>query len=436
MAFCAYFAAMLVLAFMVAPLSPGLSWGMSAAEIAHNAGLGDPRSFITGALDISRHGWVTGPNYWLLRLWPPGFMSLEGALLRMLGEGAPILLPLLAASAFCCAIWLSLLRQFLLPLVPPRAASLAPLVPFLFPLTSFFMLGPVGLILGETFAVSFFITGFLLVLLAWRHDSLWLAMGSGLSLAASAYFRSQFELLVTFLTAGALIVCAVAGGQKILRRGRLLQRASVATMLVAVITAQLAMAPWRYHNYLDSQKPVWVHTSDLIARNSLTKERELLSLGGEFVVRGGGHLACKFEPTYCGKYEPRLFYDAFFQHMGRWVMEKARLLPEYWLAPPAVNALSGVRVDPTSFQVLANIVFLMAILAGLWALWRIRRQPLFAVTAWFVLSYYASLAGIYTLAHFEARYFYLPKIFGTVVLLVLLAALASPVPRTRSRSAA
>lgn len=415
-----YFLALYVLGLLAAYATPHLTWGMTVSEFAPKAGFQDPSSFITGALDVARHGWVTPPNYWLVRLWPPGFMLLEGWVLRLFGEESAFLLPLLVLSALCCAAWMLLLRKYLMPALPAPFATLAPALPFVFPVAPFFLFSPLGLGFGEAFAISFFIIGFLLVLLAARSGSILLAVAAGIALALSAYVRSQFELLVLFLTGGALVLFAFAAFRLLLKRPALLQRATLRVVLVSVIVAQLAMAPWRYHNFKDTGKAVWVHTSSLIARNALTPEQELLKLGGAFVVQGGGHLACKLEPSFCGKTEPEYFYRAFLQNPASWLWEKAKLLPAYWLAPPVPGALSSLGVAPTIPQILANLLLLAILVAGLWRLWRIRREPEFAVQAWFQLSFYGCLAAVYTLAHLEARYFYLPKIFAVVALLTLL----------------
>jgi len=427
--FAGYLALLGVLALLCARWTPGLHWGMSAAEIAAataRSGAHDPGSFITGAQDIARYGWVTPQNYWLVHLWPPGFMLLQGALLRVLGEGTPILVPLLLLALLCSAAWMVLLREVLRPRMPLPAATLAPLVPFAFPVAPFVLFTPLALSLGETFSISFFLGAFLLVLLARRTASWWQAVSAGLLLALSAYFRSQFEVLVAVLTLGAGVVLAASVLAFLRKRKGLVDRNTLRAVLVSVAVAHLAMLPWRIHNYLEAGTAGWVQTSTVIAINSLTPEAELLRLGGHFVVEGGGHLACKLEPSFCGQKDQEFFYRAFFMHPVEWIVEKARRLPPYWLAPSLPSSLSSVDVAPAWYDILANLVLLGCIVASLWRLWRIRREAEFAVQAWFQLSFYVALAGVYTLAHFEGRYFYLPKIFSVVALLTLLPSRADP----------
>ncbi|HET8744041.1 MAG TPA: hypothetical protein VFM98_00430 [Ramlibacter sp.] len=418
-----YFLAVGLLGLLSVHLTPALGWLMPPAELAAKAGYSDPSSFLQGASEIARHGWFQPENVWLIRLWPPGFMVLEAGVLRLFGETAPLLLPLLALSALACAGWMLLLREVLLPVTPDWVATAAPALPFLFPLTPFFLLSPLGLLFGETFAISFFFIGFLLALLAGRQRSWRLAVGSGIALALSAYMRSQFELIVQSLTAVALLLAVVAAAGALLRRRLRMDARTVAILLLAVIVAQGAMLPWRYHNYRDSGKGTWVHTSGLIARNSLMREQDLLAIGGAFVVQGGGHLACKLEPSYCGSPDRTLFLRAFLRHPGEWLLEKARLIPAYWLAPPAPTSMSDLRDQPSGPQALANILFFACFLAAWGCLWKVRRRPEFIVHAWMLFSLSGCLFAVYTLAHFEARYFYLPKIFSVVELVMLVALL-------------
>jgi hypothetical protein len=419
-----YFLGVVALALAVPYGAEQAAWTSSTTEFLQalkRNPYGDPGSFLTGALDVARHGWFTAPNYWIVHLWPPGFMLLEGAAIRLLGEEGPFLVVLLLASAALCATWMLLLRRHLLQSWPSLAATLAPALPFAFPLTGLFLLSPLGLSFGETFSISFFIIGYLLVVRALARESKADAVLAGLALAAAAYFRSQFELIIVFLTLVAVTGLVLIGVAYAWRRVKLVPTATLATVAITLVTAHLAMAPWRIHNVRDAGQLAWVQTSSLIAVNSLATEQTLLAGRAYFVIEGGGHLACKLEPSYCGQTESRYFYKAFFGHPVEWVGEKLQRLPRYWLAPPHPRTLSRPIVAPTGIEIFANLALLACIVASAVRLWQLRRTRVFALQLWFQLSLYACLAGVYTLAHLEARYFYLPKIFGVVTLLLLLA---------------
>lgn len=416
--FAAYFAGLLLLAPLVAGTSQ-FPWGTPLMELARSTGYGDPVSFATGALDIARHGWITLENQWLIRLWPPGFMVLEAAVVRVVGEDGPFLVPLLVLGALGCAAWMTLLRQYLLHSGSgARFAAAAPLLPFAFPLSWFFLLGPLGLAFGETFAISLYLTAFLLVLLGLRARAWWkgvlAAVLAGLAIAGAAYFRSQFELLVLFLTLGGGAIFAFAALAFLLRRKTYVGARTLVIVAVTLVVAHGAMAPWRYHNFLETQEPRWVYTSALVFENALTPEQRLLSQGAGFVVAGGGHLACKLEPAYCGQKDEIYFYGAFTKHMREWVAYKAQLAAKFWMAPPRHGAISSAVVSSSILHKALNLAFLALLLFGLWRLWAIRREPAFPLQAWVQLSTYGCLLAVYTLVQLEARYFYLPKIFAVV----------------------
>ncbi|RYF18468.1 MAG: hypothetical protein EOO30_03425 [Comamonadaceae bacterium] len=424
-AFAAYFAALLVLTPLISS-TPQFPWGTPLMALARATSFGDPVSFATGALDIARHGWITPENQWLIRLWPPGFMVLESVVVRLLGEDGPVLLPLLVLSALGCATWMTLLRQYLLRSGNgPRLAALAPLLPFAFPLSWFFLLSPLGLAFGETFSISLYLTAFLLVLLGLRAGAWWkavlAAVLAGLAVAGAAYFRSQFELLVLFLTLGGGAIFVFATLAFLFRRKTFVGARTLVIVAVTLVVTHAAMAPWRYHNFLHTQEPRWVYTSAVVFENALTPEARLNSLGAGFIVAGGGHLACKLEPAYCGQKDEVHFYGAFRKNMGEWLAYKAQLVAKFWMAPPKHGALSSADVPSSVLQKALNLAFLAILLAGLWRLWAIRREPEFPLQAWVQLSTYGCLLAVYALVHLEARYFYLPKIFSVVAVASLMS---------------
>jgi hypothetical protein len=433
--FVSYFMGLLLLALLTSILTGQATWGAGLMEFTQLHPTADPAYFASGALDIARHGWIDPGNQWLIRLWPPGFMVLEGLGVRLVGENGPFLIPLLAVSAFCCATWMSLLRGYLLRSgMRQRRATLAPLLPFVFPLSSFFLLSPIGLSFGETFAVSLYAMGFVLVLLAFGAESLWkvaaLAAAAGFSFAGASYFRSQFELLVLSLSLGAAAIFVIAAAFYMVKKKSCMDVRVLLISAVSLVAAHSAMAPWRIHNYVISGSTSWVATSTLVYENALRPEKDLLKAGGTVVVKGGGHLACKLEPRFCGQKDGSYFYRSFLNNMGTWIAFKAQLLPGYWLAPPRLEEMWWPGVEATATQKAANLAFLACLFAALWRLWWIRRDPIFPLQAWLILSLYGCLAAVYTVVHLEARYFYLPKIFSVIALVALLAPQGRPAVRT------
>lgn len=384
-------------------------------------GLGDPLSFAAGALDIYKYNWPTPGSYWLIHLWPPGFMLLEGWILKVFGENAPFIAVLLVLSSLMCAVMLSVFRHVLLAFVPATVATLLPLLPFCFPVTRQFLLEPMGLVLGETFSVSFFVTGVLLLWLAATERKLKTAIFAGLLVALSAYFRSQYEIIVVLMTACALPLALWAflalrrKAAKPEARAQIL--ASVKAIAVMLVAAHVFMAPWRIHNKIEANSSSWVQTQDLTYKYLVTTDAELLAEGGYFVQHGGGNLACVLDPSVCGKPEKALILGVFLRHMGEWLRIKIALLPEYWFARlsewgvPNVAAGLGDNV--------ANGLALLCLLAIAPLLYLGRRAPGSEVLTWLFSSVFMFFFLIVVLIHYEIRYFYIFKVFAIVTAVVL-----------------
>jgi hypothetical protein len=394
-------------------------WTMPLAEFVVHPDLGDPVYFAAGARDVARTGWFTAGNAWLIHLWPPGFMLLEGAFLRVLGERGPVLLALLVASAAACAFWMVLLRAWLAEATKPVLATVAPLLPFVFPLFPFFLLDPHALVFGECFSISLFLAGFLLALLAFRRQSLSGAAMAGVLIAAAAYFRSQFELLVLFLTLGGVILAAIAAAGYLAGRRTPATWDALPVMVVLLLAAHGTMAPWRLHNAIETGDAGWVQTSRLVFENALKTPEAMVAAGGAFVVAGGGTLACELEPSFCGQKDAIYFYTAFLRNMDRWIVRKAQALPAFWMAPPSSATLGKLEDPPTPLERAANLLLAACLVVGLWRLWRLRREPVASMQAWLQLSVLACLLAVYILVHLEARYLFLPKIFAVIALLSL-----------------
>ncbi|MNQ27092.1 hypothetical protein D3C85_403430 [compost metagenome] len=246
------------------------------------------------------------------------------------------------------------------------------------------------------------------------------AVAGGVFLALAAYFRSQYELIALVLSVGFLgLVVLVLALSFLLKKKSIRTNGSTAlkAMAICVLAAQLLMLPWRIYHYVDVGRWDWVQTQDIVIRNALMSEEKLREMDGDFVVAGGGHLACKFEPDFCGKTEPSLFYKAFFDHFGEWVEYKASLARIYWF--PTIRSFPKLLAEDVSGDYLGNSVVLILFAASFFLLYLIRKSSDFLVYFWVFSSFYACFFVIFVLVQFEVRYFFLPKIFSVFVALAL-----------------
>ncbi|MCC7679929.1 glycosyltransferase [Janthinobacterium sp. FW305-128] len=414
-----YFLVLLSLGWLVRDVASQPSLWATMAEFVHpqtGTSMGDPKSFAMGAMNFYQFGMITEPNMWLIRLWPPGFMFLEGMILKLFGVNAPVIFVLLILASLMGAFMLFILRKHLMLLVSPAIATLLPLLPFAFPLPRFFLLQPNGLILGESFAIIFFLTALLLLPLALRLRSIWVAIGAGLLLALSAYFRSQFELIVVVLSAAgvclAILLCCLLLKKEQAAEHRSHIKWMLALVAVAMITANLSMLPWRVKNYFDPYlvNMSWVQTSQLIYINASKTNKELLDVGGEWVINGGGNIACNVEPSYCGNPGKDGFYQALIKHPRQWFGRKISLLGDYWFS--SLADLGGVIRISSFMENTTNFFYLLCVLATLPLLWMVRRHRNFLLYGWICGAFYSCFAVVLSLVHLETRYFFVIKIFA------------------------
>ena len=196
----AYFAILLSIAFCVRdiPNQPDV-FNTTLQHISTGAirGLDDPASFATAAIHLAKAGRISAADEWYFNLWPPGFMFMEAMIITVFGQEAPIILVLQILAVVLFSIVLLLLYQTLnLYSKYKIVAILLPLLIFALPVSRVFLLQPIGITLGESFAIGSFLLFILLALRSIECFSFRYAIFSGLFLALSAYFRSQFEFIL------------------------------------------------------------------------------------------------------------------------------------------------------------------------------------------------------------------------------------------------
>lgn len=380
---------------------------------------GDPSSFAAGAIDIYNHGWIQPNNRWLIHLWPPGFMLLEGLILKLFGLDANFILILSILSSLLFAIVMMTLRSIIKCSLPEPVATIIPLVPLFFPVVRLFILEPGGVVFGESFAISFFALSLLLLLLGIKRDKFELILASGLSLALSAYFRSQFELFVIFISASGLGLYAFLTATKKwyslnINTQIISQARKIATV---VLVANAAMMPWRIHNFADIQSLSWVQTQQLIFINASHSDEDLISAGAQWIVDGRGNVACKINPNYCGHADKRGFYETLVENPIAWATLKYEILPAYWFSSLTSYASSSPEKSLSNW--LANLVAALLTVVNIFWLAKWSRLPNVLPLTVFCGAFYASNAVILLLAHYETRYLYAAKILSILFFILL-----------------
>ena len=142
---------------------------------------------------------------------------------------------------------------------------------------------------------------------------------------------------------------------------------------------------------------------------------------GGFVVAGGGNLVCRIDPTTCGDTAnaKSLFIKTFISHPVEWYSLKFGVIGEYWFS--SMDFTKNIPSKATSRDIIANGLFLIALiaLAALLLTRKVRYHGVWILLMWVNASLFSAYSLIFTVVHFEVRYFFFPKIVGLVMFLIV-----------------
>lgn len=398
------------------------AFNITLMQLIKTSTMGDPASFATAALDIANSGWISSANEWIFNLWPPGFVLLQALIVKILGPEAPVILVLQVLAAAMFSIVLVLLFDLLSRFVKGKTAFALPLLIFAFPVSRVFLLEPIGMSLGESFAIGFFLLGILLAFNSIVRNSLWYAVYAGLCLGLSAYFRSQFEIILLSLTGwGILFLIAI----KLTHLRKYIEpefvKSIIRTIGIVLIIAHATTLPWRAYHWINQGSPQWVYTSAVVFTNSVMTSEYLERVGGGFVVAGGGNLVCRINISACGDTvnAKDLFIKTFTENPIEWYSLKFAAIGEYWFS--SVRNWTSIGEKATTIDIVTNGFLLLALIALAVLLFanKVRSHGIWILLVWFNASLFSAYLLIFTLAHFENRYFYFPKIVGILMVLIV-----------------
>jgi hypothetical protein len=423
--FIVYFIFTLTIAFFVGDTDGQLKLSSTILDIVNQSLVADSHNFAQTAIEVFKNGWFTESNMWVIHLWPPGFILLETAILKLFGGlSTPIIIILIILSSLSFAFALSMICDYISPLIGNLLGFIVPLIFFIFPFIRFFMLEPSGIIFGETLAISFFIISIILILQAVKEQKLNKAIYSGILFALSAYFRSQFELLVlsfSILSIPLFIYQLLIWKKNKSSNGSVSQLFTIKAVILMLLVTHLLMLPWRIYHQIEGKNFAWVQTSKLVVINSLASSKSLLKHNGNWIIAGGGNLACQLEPTYCDKTEKSLFYKAFAYNIVRWYELKAKKIKDFWYMPLVQTQHSNqINFVPNLFDFVSNTFFLILLISIFPLIIKLRKFPNSKMFLWIATSFFGTYFVIFTFVQFETRYFFLPKIFTLLFFIILL----------------
>ncbi|MFY9141771.1 hypothetical protein [Sulfuricurvum sp.] len=392
---------------------------LTISKLVQVSVMGDPASFATAAIDIAENGWISSANEWILNLWPPGFVLLEAFIIKVFGIDTPIILVLQIMASALFSVVLLLLYEFLNEHINQKIALILPLLIFAFPVARVFLLEPIGISLGESFSVGFFLLAILLSIRSVVQNSFRKAIYAGIFLALSAYFRSQFEIVLIILTGWGILLFIIS---KIIRFQSPNIKSALKTIGVILLVAHAVTIPWRVYHWVHQGSPLWVYTVSVTFGNAVSSSEFLESVHGGFVVAGGGNLVCRINPAACGDTAnaKELFIKTFLEHPLEWYSLKLGLIGKYWFS--SIQNFVTVGVASTISDIVINGSLLGMLIAILYFLlnYKLKTDKLWLLLLWFNVSILSTYFIIFTIAHFEVRYFYFPKIVIITMFILLM----------------
>lgn len=405
-----YFSALMAIA-MLSTVSPIKGWTYSLVDAAMGSGYGDPKYFAAAAMDISTHGWITDNTRWTFNLWPPGFMLLEGALLKLFGINAPMPILLLILSASLFAAVMTEMRHTLNGAMG-RLSWLAPLIIFSFPAARIFLLGITGLLFGEWLSIGC-IMGAILMLM---RKTLRGTILAGFLFAISAYTRSQYEFFLDVLLLVSIGMMALSFYWN--KQSNPAYWKLSKYLFLSLIVAQILMLPWRLYHSLDGGDLRWVYTGPTLVTASLSTDAALIAGGRDWMRVGGVNVACHIAPEHCGKEDAGTYLRIFKDHPFEWVSKKIELLPKYWFS--SSSSLAGPAIATGVGETVFNVLFLICFI-GTFALHWLNRKNDSGILWWSVtLGIVIAHFFIVIFSHLEVRYFFFIKIYSAFSFLLLL----------------
>lgn len=393
-------------------------------SILNNKYFGDPKYLLTAALDISKNGWIGTDNDWVFNLWPPGFVIIEAALIRLFGENLPLLflLQLIISSLFgiVCLMFFNFLKES----INIYIAFLIPILIFLLPVPRFFLLGQFGISFGEPFSIAFFLLFILFAIKSLNeNDTMLYSMLSGISLGLSSYFRSYFETIQLFLSISGFVLIFGIFIIILVKKIKTEKYSNfLKNLFIIICVSNLLMLPWRlYHlKYQNSMK--WVFTADLMFQNQL-RSSNLFLPEGEWLLLGGANTGCRVNPSICDKTDvevKKLVVSTWINNPIKWYEIKFEIIDKYWYSEVKNWTNPSNIEDAYLYKVINTFIILLIIISIIYLIFNKYRLSINnLLLLWIYCSLILSYGVIYTFAHFEVRYFYFPKILAIYMFIIL-----------------
>lgn len=393
---------------------------VTANEIVDLSRYGDPGTFAKAALQVAEDGWITNKNQWVFNLWPPGFVFLEALIIKMFSPEVPIILVLQIIISILFSLVFTLFYGFASSYIDKKIAFVLPLLIFVFPVSRAFLLQPLGISFGEGFAIAFYMLFIMISIFSTQRRSLKLSILAGFFLGLSAYFRSNFGAIISFMILFGVILIVGFYLYKLIKKKELFERQVAYQIGTIIFVAFMVSVPWRVYKY--KQNGTFKPTM-LIYKNLVQPTEKLEKAGARWVVAGKGNMMCLVDKSTCGIKDNNvvLLVKTFLQNPIDWYSIRFEVIGSYWF-----SNIEGNIVVPNQESSLDTIIYngtnLIFFLLMIYLIIKMNKNPILIILSWVITSLTITYLAIFTVAHYEVRYFYTPKIlilFFFIIVVVL-----------------
>lgn len=394
----------------------------TAKEYMSFWGGGDPGSYVRGGLLLAvgesrdSNGVVTNianssvigrlkvMNQIGYGMWPPGMFFLNAIPLSVSTE-IPLGLYQVIISSALWAVAFALIASILALRMRLWLAVTPPLFIAIFPLFHEYLIR-YGVMYSETYGAALMVIGLTLLIMAYyRKSSNTLMLATGVIFALASFIRSQ--MLPVSIGVSFILIFSYFLQNKKLNSGNF--HASNSLKLVTIITFLIGFY-LPIGSYMIYNKGALFH-ADYMWEYPFRIPAYPNAGVANFVALGGIRAACEADLEKCEKFHEKMKIDgnlhgakaevlkAFIYHPIRFSMYKLPIAWKYWMEDVESSGHDNYRYDNVFIFFLFLVCLSYMAMRKLW------------FVLWITLSTVALFFGPPFLLHFEARYYYLTKIY-------------------------
>lgn len=417
---------------------------LPATRMAQIFGYADAGSYLQAAQSLVTNGRTIPDWAWVLNLWPPGMVWLDGMALHFspLAFGVTIAL----VTALVWSIPLAILSW---PFMKSPQSALVVFVVELAALgTSPFQswMFDEGLFYADALAAGLFLLSMSLIVNRMRAPApvhSWVRDGifAGIALAAANYLRTSYSLVAWVLAATAIllgILIAIRRRKKHSTKDLLLQ---VIILSTAVLSVVVLMQPYTSYELATNKRVQFTTTEDLVYQH--VWQNPTTDKVPQWMLEGGSTLGCDLDATECARihvanessHPPKPdqlrneLVKAILTHPVAFVENRVHYVSTQWFADE-LGSYSHVPTDyrsgPVSYASSPNpnvpqgLFYLALVIGAVACSIVLARRGL-----WSLLALPLVLAGLlapFAMVHVEVRYLIPLKMIGLLTPMLILMA--------------